>query len=390
MKKKTIIPLLALVIASCGGGNNQGSNTTTATQNTAADTAKATTTEQPAASATEQPAAPDASIAKEIWYALLDKYDPVEDAPNPSADDIAANRKRVRENSPTNAEFVYSGGGINFYKTLACYKQNNGHWLAIVLNGSGAMNDLTVYDYDGTTITERKNFFTDAFLRRYNISEMDTDGLITHDDNDNETYFRWDGEQFAKPATAAPVPPDDKTVREILAQISKTRNGRFATNKIMVDDESCFPGCLYFTTDDGGDGAAWHRLSCFALSDGGYFVLLQSNEYIKNDYYAYQYADGKLTKIDKLKYLPAPAFDDIFPDAAKISKAAVATIKKKMAKAPEYYNYDDGLHVSFDPYDYEDGESLLPPELENVKGLDGSTELPYAIYHWDGAQFVKQ
>jgi hypothetical protein len=145
--------------------------------------------------------ADNAHIAQEIWNAILTQYDPVEKVKNPGADAIAANRQRIRENSPTNAEFVYSGGGINFYQTLACYKQTNGHWLAIVLNGSGAMNDLTVYDYDGTSVNERKKFFNQDFLRRYNISEMSPDGLITYDDTDGnsgEIYFRWDGEKFVK------------------------------------------------------------------------------------------------------------------------------------------------------------------------------------------------
>ena len=230
------------------------------------------------------------------------------------------------------------------------------------------------------------------------LKAKEKDGLIFP-----VAHYEWDGERFVRSADDKPLEedlklleqpkiatPSDDVVYEILSKISKVRSNRFGRDKIKVYQEDSGNGVLIFTTDDGGDGAAYHVLSCFALNDGGYFVIMKSNEYIKDDYYYYTYIDGKLTKADRTKYIPTPDVTDVFPDANKLSKAATNTIKKRLASMPAY-DYKDGvLQISFNPNDYEDGESFITETLANIEGIDDVTTRPFAKYIWDGDQFVKQ
>jgi hypothetical protein len=147
-------------------------------------------------------------IAMRFWRRILQGYDPIgrlEGDEVPSAEMIAGNLKRIKEESGNVAVYV-AEGVEGFTETAACYPKTDGSWFVLFYLASSNNPDhrLTVYDFDGSNITRRDNYFPDDFLKdgRYLTSNsFGVDELSVVRDTDAEeevVWYKWNGEDFVK------------------------------------------------------------------------------------------------------------------------------------------------------------------------------------------------
>lgn len=269
-----------------------------------------------------------------------------------------------------------------------------------IKNGSSYVyrNGILSVMFDPGTRTEEDEYMLPAPLK--GLKAKENNGLIFP-----VAHYEWDGERFVRFTDDKPLEEDlslleqpaltpctEKVLYDVLALISKKNNGRFDRQNIMVADNLSDNSHLSFTTDDGGDGAAGHDLSCFPLSDGGFFVLFGSCNYTITEYSTYVYNGGSLQKVDKYKHLPKLDIGDFFPNPDKFSKAAQTVIKKKIETVPTYL-YDKGvLKIGFDPHDFEEGEPYIPGALQSYSEFSGDdyyVMMP-APFQWDGEKMTRQ
>ena len=147
-------------------------------------------------------------IAMRFWRRILQGYDPIgrlEGDEVPSAEMIAGNLKRIKEES--NNVAVYVAEGVEgFTETAACYPKTDGSWLVLFYLASSNSPDhrLTVYDFDSSNITRRDNYFPDDFLKdgRYLTSNsfgVDELSVVRNTDAEEEVvWYKWNGEDFVK------------------------------------------------------------------------------------------------------------------------------------------------------------------------------------------------
>lgn len=159
-------------------------------------------------------------IAMRFWRKILQGYDPIgrlEGDEEPSDEMIAGNLKRIKEESDNVADYVAKGVD-GFTETAACYPKTDGSWLVIFYLASNNSPDhsLRVYDFDGTNITRRDNYFPNDFLTgdwylmspysfRGNVLSVFRDIAEDEDRAGRDPYadiefvdYKWNGECFVK------------------------------------------------------------------------------------------------------------------------------------------------------------------------------------------------
>ena len=411
MKKTIIIPLLALVIASCGGGNNQTQGGGNAT-----DTAStATTTEQPAAPADEQPE------SQGLAYDILKQIMQSDNSPicAEKIQDIEWNGNKDSEHT----SFKDSEGEYEMH----CLPHKDGGYVVLLQDApygdACPPNYYTTWRYNNGTITKTNtlprptidDFYYDLYTKypddavavlkdkianclQYEYQhgdkvkvtfytadnfgntpkELEKTGRTMVDNGFPSIIYNWDGTQFVQKdidkskANGHIIFDVQKAIAEQCPHIiDKITFREIANNCDDPSDET-----IKFL-----DRKTVEGLACLPIKTGGYYIIYIDNLYSEDSKdYTLFYKDGKMTEIPKSQLYPQPTIDDFYTNANQIPKE----IHDLLANEIEnnliylYHENNDLLNVW-----------LGDPKSESLNQLkNDGFPFPMRLYIWDGERFV--
>lgn len=373
MKKLTIIPLLALVIASCGGGNNQTQPQSSDTNTDAAASTASQTSAPSTAKITED-------LLKEIWNQL------------------DFHRK-------ADVSLSYSGNSI-YYEDFFHLNMCEGEMHVCRIDDSSFKVYFTYLQYSANGDDDSLN---DFYVRELTFK----DGKLTEDDPQPEfkgythgNFFSGDTLQLSNAKSAKRFAWDGKKMvnimtYDIMAQIAYSGKTMMTTSDLHGkggEDNNTYKlaDYAYFQNKDYDE----FFLYCFPNKGDVYNVFFRTYDYQgetivldHNKYYYYTYLNGKLQETNN--FMPQPGINDFYSNADQFPKEAHDILSAAIAQRDYKYNYQDKtLTISFCPWKEDSrGRVSLPYGIERMlckQTKDNELYIfPEIKYNWNGTQFVR-
>ena len=388
MKKTTIlIPILALVIASCGGGTTTqtqggGNATNTATDN-ATDTAQTTTVKTTVTpTAEEDPNALSTDDLKKIVHIINKNMTGVFEDESKFA--LSKNGGKIAYDDKHNP-------GNKLETKFRCYSLKNGGWMIYVATERLAdkghqFSSLGFYGYkDGSEINVDPSLeLLDDADGKEPVDEVfqfaDQGITITKKTNGETTaaQYNWNGEYM-----------------EIIGAEPESDNNPLGMKEYVEKLPANNKDSVYFfdkIIDGSDDWADYFHYYFFPYKNGGYLAVAEhffkSHWGANTVYETYRYKDGVFKEVKNI--LPtAPLSQLLDEEKCKEDADAVQKITQMYNANPEQYTtYDfDGTNICL-KLELRDAENSEWDDWYYRDFAKDYDKLP--IYKWDGEKFVKQ